>query len=105
MKKLIFTASFVSALLVAGFADAQGRFDNNRGMNQNYRIQKGVRHGQITGFEARQLRIQQEKVARLKRMAMRDGIITPRERMMIRQAEKEMSYAIHQQRNDRDFRW
>jgi hypothetical protein len=105
MKKLIFLASLVGALMVGDFANAQGRYNNNRQYNQHGRIQQGVRHGSITRAEAMQLRRQQAKIAQMKRMAMADGFVSARERMMIRRAEQQASFAIRSQRNDRDFRW
>jgi hypothetical protein len=102
MKKLIFLASFVSVLFVADFAQAQGRFNNN---NQQVRIQQGVRHGQLTRPETRQLMAQQQRINAMKRMAMADGRVTARERMMIRKAEQRANISIYNQKNDRQYRW
>lgn len=102
MKKLIFAAAFVSALIVTDMANAQGHATNR---NQKVRIEQGVRHGQLTRNEARQLKIKQQKINAMKRMAMADGVITKRERMMIRKAEQQVNVAIYNQKHDRDFRW
>jgi len=102
MKKLIFLASFVSALMVTEFANAQARLNNH---NQQVRIQQGVRHGQLTPREAQHLRAQQQRIKAMKRVAKADGRVTPRERMMIRNAEKRSSVAIYNQKHDRNTRW
>ncbi|HRO43319.1 MAG TPA: hypothetical protein PL009_10840 [Flavipsychrobacter sp.] len=102
MKKLIFLASFACTLMITEIASAQGRFNNR---NQQTRINQGVRHGQLTKNEARQLQMQQQRINSLKRMAMADGRVTPRERMMIRRAEQKANVAIRYQKNDRNYRW
>jgi len=100
MKKLMILATIVSAFFVADVANAQ-----SRSRNQQARIQQGVRHGQLTPQETRQLRMQQQRIADMKRMAMADGRVTARERAMIRRAEQQASVAIRYQKKDRDFRW
>lgn len=102
MKKLIFAASLVSTLMITEFAQAQTRLNSR---NQHKRIEQGVRTGKLTPIEARQLKVQQQRIALLKRRAMADGFISARERMMIRNAEKNANVAIFNQKHDRDFRW
>ena len=88
--------------MVTEFANAQGRINNHK---QKVRIENGVRHGQITRNEARQLKQQQQRIKAMKKMAMADGVITARERMMIRNAEKRANVAIYYQKHDRNTRW
>jgi uncharacterized membrane protein YebE (DUF533 family) len=102
MKKVIFVAALMSAFLVTEVASAQGRLNNR---NQKVRIEQGVRHGKLTPKETRQLRAQQQRIQAMKRMAKADGVITARERMMIRQAEQRSSVAIYNQKHDKNFRW
>jgi hypothetical protein len=102
MKKVIFAASLVGTLMITEFAQAQARFNSR---NQHQRIEQGVRSGRLTPMEARQLKIQQQRIALLKRRAMAHGFISPRERMMSRNAEKNANVAIYTQKHDRDFRW
>lgn len=102
MKKLVFFASLVSLLMVGTYAEAQSRYNNPK---QQVRIQNGVRHGQLTKHEAHQLRSQQRQIKTMKRMAMADGIVTPRERMMIRKAERRANVNIYHQKHDRQVRW
>jgi hypothetical protein len=102
MKKVIFAAALMSAFLVTEVASAQVRINNRA---QKVRIEQGVRHGKLTPKETRQLRAQQQRIQALKRMAKADGVITARERMMIRQAEQRSSVAIYNQKHDKNFRW
>lgn len=105
MKKVILLATLAGALLVGNFANAQGRYNNNKQFNQKVQIHKGVQRGTLTRAEARQLKMQQAQIAQLKRRAMADGFVTARERMMIRRAEQQASFAIRSQKRDNDFRW
>jgi uncharacterized membrane protein YebE (DUF533 family) len=102
MKKVIFVAALMSAFLVTEVASAQGRINNR---NQKVRIEQGVHKGQLTRNEARQLRAKQQRIQAMKRMAKADGVITARERMMIRRAEQSNSVAIYNQKHDRNYRW
>lgn len=72
--------------------------------NQHKRIQNGVRTGQLTRGEAARLRGQQAKVRHYKTMAMADGRVTPRERMVINRAQKNASRNIYRQKHDRQVR-
>ena len=102
MKKMIVAAVFASFLMIPEFAAAQGRFHNS---NQRVRIQNGVRQGQLTRLEGKHVVAQQHRIKSMKRMAMADGIVTARERLMIRKAEQRASLAIRQQKYDRNYRW
>lgn len=101
MKKLIFVASFVSALFIADFANAQGR-GLDRG--QHKRTEQ-VKHGHLSRNDSKQLKMQQHKVREMKRMAMADGRVTARERMAIRNAERQLAMAMRNQKNDIRYRW
>jgi uncharacterized membrane protein YebE (DUF533 family) len=102
MKKVIFVAALMSAFLVTEVASAQGRLNNR---NQKVRIEQGVHKGQLTRNEARQLRAKQQRIQAMKRMAKADGVITARERIMIRRAEQNNSVAIYNQKHDKNYRW
>lgn len=105
MKKIIFLATIAGALMFGTTVNAQGRYNNHKQTNQKVRIHKGVRQGSLTPGEARQLKMQQARIAQMKRRAMADGFVSARERQMIRRAEQQASFAIRRQKHDRDFRW
>lgn len=50
---------------------------------QHRRIQKGLRHGQLTRKEARVLRRKQDKIARLERRFKRDGWLSRKEQKIL----------------------
>lgn len=72
--------------------------------NQHKRIQQGVRSGQLTRHEANRLRMQQAQVRNYKKMAMADGHISPRERVVINRAQKNASRNIYRQKHDGQVR-
>lgn len=57
------------------------RFDRGQ------RIDHGRRWGQLTWWEAARLRQGEAQIRRMQRLARADGIVTPRERLMIQRAK------------------
>ena len=106
MKQVIFAATLLIAMFVTTIAEAHGRHNTRQKQrNQHHRIQQGVRSGQLTHMEARQLRAQQTKVKHYKRMAMADGRVTHNERMMINRAQHNAGKNIYRQKHDRQTRY
>jgi hypothetical protein len=66
--------------------NTQARIDG-RQANQQARIDKGVKSGQLTKEEAAWLQEGQERVRRLEAEAMADGVITKEEKLKIEQAQ------------------
>ena len=103
MKKIIAGALiFASMVLGAAQADAQSRYHSN---NAQQKIQRGVVHGKLTRTEARNLRLQQARIVQMKRMAMADGYISPKEKIMIAKAERRANRTIYIQKHDRQNRF
>lgn len=107
MKQMIFAATLLVAMFATTIAEAHGRHYNTRQKqkNQHHRIQQGVRSGQLTHMEARQLRGQQAKVKHYKRMAMADGRVTRDERMLINRTQHNAGKHIYRQKHDRQTRY
>jgi hypothetical protein len=107
MKQMIFAATLLVALFATTIAEAHGRYNNTRQKQrtQHHRIQQGVRSGQLTHHEARQLRNQQAKVVHYKRMAMADGRVTRDERMLINRTQHNASQNIYRQKHDGQTRY
>lgn len=115
MKQVLFIAALMGALFLGTEANAQGRYKNTNDFNRNKnhyshtqynkRMQHGVRNGSLTKRETAQLRRMQMRVNDYKRMAMADGVITPRERRMIRNAQQQANYAMYAQKHDRQRRY
>ncbi len=103
MRKFLLLSAI--ALLLAGSTEAfaQGR---NRGgrYNDRQRVRRGVRSGQITRNEAREIR-ERERQIRAERSGYRsDGILSRKERREIRSDEREQDRYIRSQRRDDDRR-
>ena len=106
MKKFLLLG--VVALLLAGSTEtfAQGR---NRGRRMNdrqdrQRIRRGIRSGQITRDEARQIRERERQIRAERRSYRSDGTLTREERREIRRDEREQDRYIRSQRRDDDRR-
>ncbi len=101
MKKFLLFG--VIALLLGSSTEtfAQRR-NNNRSDRQ--RIQRGVRSGQITRDEARQIRERERQIRSERRGYRSDGTITREERREIRRDERQQDRYIRSQRRDDDRR-
>jgi hypothetical protein len=74
--------------------------DVQRNINQQQRIEQGVKNGSLTNREAGRLEHGQAHVDRMEARAGRDGHVGPREERRIQTAENHQSGAIHRQRHD-----
>jgi hypothetical protein len=103
MKKFLLLS--VIALLLGGTATEATAQRRN---NDRQRIRRGIRSGQITREEARQIRERQQQIRAERRAARADGTITREERREIRRDRREQDRYIRSQRRDddrRDRRW
>src|ERR1044071_6574587 len=96
-------AAFAAAS-IASVASAATPGIDARQANQNARIERGVKNGQLTRGEARRLRGGQRRFHRLKRRSMADGRVTPRERMRINRMLNHQSRRIHRLEHNRRHR-
>src|SRR4028118_654152 len=97
MKKVIILSAIV--MLFGLTADAFGQ-----GRNDRQRVRNGVRSGQITRDEARQIRERERQIRAERRVYRSDGVITREERREIRRDEREQDRYIHSQSPDGDRR-
>ena len=83
MKKILFTLVMIalSGLIFSGHALA-GKFEQ-RQVWQQKRIWQGVKTGQLTRYETRNLWHEQRKIQRLKKFFWRDGRLNRRERIRL----------------------
>ena len=95
MKKtsIILTALAFIGLVFANSAMA-GRV-GKRQLRQNARIHQGVKSQELTFRETRTLRREQHRIQRTKRRALRDGVVTPRERVRIENRQNKASRDIY----------
>lgn len=93
----------LSAVLLIGgtaaFAQATPGV-TKRQVNQQARIQEGVRSGELTGREAARLQMRQAKIRRDKQQAKADGVVTPAERAKLQKEQNRASRAIYRQKHD-----
>ncbi|HYP02872.1 MAG TPA: hypothetical protein VER76_21995 [Pyrinomonadaceae bacterium] len=99
MKKFLILG--VMALLLGGATEASAQRRNND-RNDRERIRRGIRSGQITREEARQIRERERQLRAERRTYRSDGVLTREERREIRRDEREQDRYIRSQRRDDD---
>jgi hypothetical protein len=72
-----------------------------RQMNQKARIRQGVKSGQLTKGEARNLRQEQKTIQAEKQMAKADGKVTPAERAKLRRDQNKASRDIYRLKHNK----
>ena len=102
MKRMIVGAALLVAGLFLQTVSAQTVAGTQ--VKQEMRIKQGVRTGELTRREANHLQIQQAQIKHDKRVAKRDGIVTPRERAYIKAEQAHANRAIFVQKHDRQGR-
>lgn len=105
MKKILLTALIMGAFAATSFAQSRTPYIRDKKHNQHARIHNGVRNGSLTAREARALERQQRDIDRTIRRAKADGIVTHRERAIIRQKQRMANRNIYVQNHDRQHRW
>lgn len=94
MKLKLLAATVIMLALGLSTAEAQSRV-------QRHRIRQGVRSGELTRAETRNLAMQQRATRRDIRMANADGVVTRRERKEIRRDRRHNSRAIYRKKHNR----
>jgi len=101
--KFILTA--IIALSITSIT-ASAQYKNMSLQDENYRINQGVRNGELTRYEAANLR---HKEANIRREAIcykaNDGRIGPRERADLRRDQRKLDRQIFIQKHDRQKRF
>ena len=104
MKKLIILGTFI---LTAGLVNAQTQTTkvNQRQGNQKDRITEGVKSGELTKKETKNLVLQQRDIRRTKKVAKADGVVTRKERVVIHSKQNSANRNIkRKKKNDRSRR-
>jgi hypothetical protein len=106
MKLNIFGGLLVAAIAITSMAQAQDRTPviNQRQHNQERRINQGVRSGQLTRNETRNLRRDENHIRNEKRMAKATGHINGAERRKLRHQENRTSRAIYRDKHNNRVR-
>jgi len=93
----IASAGVVSLLFVGGQAYAQGvGTEVQRDINQQQRIEDGLKSGQLTTGEAARLERGESRIDKMEANALRDGTLSPGERARIERAQHQESRRIDQ---------
>ncbi len=98
LTKLFIAAAFV---VIASAANAQNTpvIDNTQ-KTEKKRIREGVKSGEINKAEARRLRKEQRRIARMERRAKADGTVTRAERKRIKREQRAASRHIAKEKHD-----
>ena len=96
--------TFVAALFATAFAapvlaQTTGA-EVQRDVNQQQRIEQGLKSGQLTTKEAGKLESGASKVEKMQSNAERNGSVSPREQARIQAAQNRESRAINRQKHD-----
>ena len=95
--KFLTVAVFVLALNISR-VDAQIR---HRAYNQHHRIKQGVKSGELTRHETRNLRQDQKDLHHDIKLAKADGKITRKERKIIQREENKESREIYRKKHNK----
>lgn len=105
MKKFLLLSAIALLLGASTETFAQGRYNNGGRWNDRsdrQRVRRGIRTGQITRDEARQIRERERQIRAERRAYRSDGVITREERREILRDEREQDRYIRSQRRDDD---
>ena len=102
---LLAALAVVATSGVASAYDGHGSGIDRRQAIQEQRIQQGVRSGDITRREYRQLEAEQAHIRHLERSAKRDGHVDRHEAARIREAQNAASRHIRAEASDGARRW
>ena len=95
--KLKLTA--IAAALFCGSAFAQTG-TVQRDVNQQERIEQGLKSGQLTTREASRLEREEAKVERDQARALRDGTLSPAEKARLAREQNKVSRDIYREKHD-----
>jgi hypothetical protein len=102
MKRILFTtlAIVVSAAISASAIAQTTASETQRNINQQTRIEEGLKSGELNTREAARLEQQQSKVNRDQARALQDGKLTAEEKAKIQAEQNKVSQNIKQEKSD-----
>ena len=98
--KLGLAAALATAFAAPVFAQTTTATDVQRNVNQQQRIEEGLKSGQLNTREAGKLERGEAKVEKIEANAARNGTVSPREQARITAAQNRESRAIYNQKHD-----
>lgn len=103
MKKLILFFALTGGISFFASAQTTHRVASKQAM-QSIRIADGVKSGELTRHEAKQLKKQQKHIQIEKQIAKADGVVTRKEKAHIRHDQRVASRSIYRQKHDLQIR-
>jgi hypothetical protein len=103
MKRTLGIASLILGLASVAFAQGTPAITGKQ-MEQQARIEQGVRSGELTPRETRKLERQQGRIQADKQAAKADGVVTPRERRRIKREQDRADKRIFREKHDMQVR-
>jgi hypothetical protein len=95
LSKLTWIALAASALSTAAWADTVAEQDQQRDVNQQERIEQGLKSGELSTKEAGRLERDEQHVDRMQAHDLKNGSISPAEQARLNAAENKASGAIY----------
>ena len=95
---------FIVGLTVMTSAQTNTSGVTKRQKNQQKRIFKGIKNGNVTGTEYKKLQKQQIKTQRAKRRAKSDGEVTRKERVKLHKRQNKNSRTIYRAKHNKRSR-
>lgn len=97
--KTFIAAAIIGALPLAAHAQTAAS-QVQRDVNQQQRIEQGLKSGELTTREAAKLEREEAAVSRMQSRALRDGKLTEAEKARIDNAQNRVSRDIYQEKHD-----
>lgn len=89
-----------SSLSAGAFAETVAAKDQQRDVNQQQRIEKGLKSGELSTKEAGHLEREQQHIDRMEARDLKDGHMTAAEQRRLDQAQNATSADIYKQKHD-----
>ena len=99
LKTLLLGIALVTFCAV-GFSQTTKKKVNKRQVNQQQRINEGLRTGELTKKEAVQLEHQQKNIQQTKKAAKADGVVTKKEKAIINAKQNNASKNIAKKKHN-----
>jgi len=99
LAKLIGAAAVAAAFATPALAQTTGTVVQ-RDVNQQERIEQGLKSGQLTTREAAKLEGEESRIDKMESRALKDGKLSPDERARIDRAQNQASRDIYREKHD-----
>ena len=93
-------AVLLSAMSVSAFADTPAEKDQQRDVNQETRIEQGLKSGQLSTKEAGHLEREQQHVDKMEAHDLKDGHMSAAEQLRLDKAQNAASADVYKQKHD-----